>query len=118
MNQRVDTFLLAGDKFIHEMCLRQPGVTCSACGSLTKDKERIQKFKETRDSRYIYQNELDKACFPHGMAYGDFKDLTRRTAFDRNSKYDGYQTGLASMVTKFFDKKSASCMVKDLSYAR
>ena len=49
-----------------------------ACGQFTKNKERIQKFKETGDSRYVYQNELDKACFEHDMAYGDFKDLTRR----------------------------------------
>ena len=51
------------------------------------------------------------------MAYGDFKDLARRTASDKvlrdkafniakNPKYDGYQRGLASMVQKFFDKKS------------
>ena len=46
-------------------------------------KERIQKFKETRDSRYIYQKELDEVCFQHDMAYGDFKDLTRRTASDK-----------------------------------
>ena len=46
---------------------------------LTKNKKRIQKFKETGDSRYIYQNELDKDCFQHDLAYGDFKDLTRRT---------------------------------------
>ena len=59
--------------------LRQPGFAYSACEPFTKRKERIQKFKETRDSRYIYQNELDKACFQHDMAYGDFKDLTRRT---------------------------------------
>ena len=81
-----------------------------------KNKERIQKLKETEDSRYIYQNELDKACFKHYMAYGDFKDLPRRTASDRvlsdkafniaeNPRYDGYQRGLAAMVCKFFDKK-------------
>ena len=46
-----------------EMDLRRPGFAYSACGALTKNKERIQKFKETRDSRYIYQNKLDKACF-------------------------------------------------------
>ena len=45
-------------------------------------RKRIQKFKETGDSRYIYQNELGKACFQPDMAYGDFKDLTRRTASD------------------------------------
>ena len=73
------------------------------------NKERIQKIKETDDSQCIYQNELDKACFQHDMAYG----LTRRTVSDKilhdkafniakNPKYDGYQHGLASMVYKFF----------------
>ena len=63
--------------------LRQPGFTYSACGPFTKNKERVQKFEEAGDSRYIFQNELDKACFQHDMAYGDFNDLTRRTAFDK-----------------------------------
>ena len=83
---------------------------------LQKNPERIQKFKETGDSQYIYQNELDKACFQHDMAYGDFKDLTRKTADDKifcdntfnianNQKYDGYEHRLASVVYKFFDKK-------------
>ena len=67
MNEIVNKFLLAGDKFIPEMHLRQPEFTYSACGPFTKNKERIQKFKETGDSRYIYQNELDKACFQHDM---------------------------------------------------
>ena len=99
------------------MHLRQPAFTYSACGLLTKNKERIKKIKETGDSRYIYQNELDKVCFQHDMAYGDFKELNRRTtadkvlpdkAFDigKNPKYDGYQSGLASMVYKFFDEKN------------
>ena len=52
-----------------EMHLRQPGFTYSACGTFTKNKEKIQKFTETEDSRYTYQNELNKACFQHGMAY-------------------------------------------------
>ena len=117
MNEIVNKFLLAGDKFMPEMHLKQPGFTYSACGPFTKNKERIQKFKETGDTSYIYKNELDKACFQHDMAYGDFKDLARRTASDKilrdkafniakNPKYDGYQRGLASMVYKFFDKKS------------
>ena len=83
MNEIVNKFLLPGDKFMSEMHLRQPGFTYSAWGQFTKSKERIQKFKETGDSRYIYQNELDKACFQHDMVYGDFKDLTRRTASDK-----------------------------------
>ena len=69
MNETVNKFLLAGDKFMPEINLRQPdlldisGFTYSACGTFTKNKGRIQKFKETWDSRYIYQNELDKAYF-------------------------------------------------------
>ena len=97
------------------MHLRQAGFRYSACGPSTKNKERIEEFNEIGDSQYIYQNELDKACF-RDMACGDFKDLTRRTVFDKilcdkafniakNTKYDGYQLGLASMVYKFFDKK-------------
>ena len=116
MNAITNKFLLAGDNFVPEMHLRHPGFTYSACRSFTKNKERIKKFKETGDSRYIYQNKLDKACFQHDMAYGRFKDLNRRTAADKalrdkafniatNPKYDGYQRGLASMVYKFFDKK-------------
>ena len=91
------------------MHLRQPRFTYGACGPFRKNKEKKEKFKETRDSRYIYQNELDKACFQHDMAYGGFKDLTRRTASDKilrdqaitfakNPKYDGYKRGLASIV--------------------
>ena len=96
------------------MFLKQLVFKYSACGPFTKNKERIQKFKEAGDSQYIYQTEVDKACFQHGMAYGDFKDLTRITASDKmlhdkafniakNPKYDGYQRGLVSMVYKFFD---------------
>ena len=91
--------------------------TYSACGPFTKNKERIQRFKKTGDTSYIYKNELDKACFQHDMAYRDFKDLAKRTAADKvlrdkafkiasDQKYDGYQRRLPSMVYKFFDKKS------------
>ena len=101
-----------------KMHLRQLQFTYSACGPFTKNKERIQKFKETGDSRYIYRNELDKACFQHDMAYGDFKDLAKRAAADKvkrdkafntskDPKYDGHRRGLAPMVYKFFDKKIA-----------
>ena len=70
MNDIINKFLLAGDKFLTEMHLKQPGFTYSSCRPFTKSKERIQKFKETGDSRYIYRNELYKACFEH-MAYGE-----------------------------------------------
>ena len=117
MNEIVNKFLLAGDKFMPEMHLKQPGFTYSACGPFTKNKERIQNFKETGDPSYVSKNELDKACFQHDMAYGDFRDIVRRTvsvkvlidkAFNiaKNPKYDGYQRRIAPMVYKRFDKKS------------
>ena len=91
MNEIVNKFLLAGDKFMPEMHLKQPGFTYSAFGPLTKNKERIQKFKQTGDTNYTYKNELDKACFQHDMPYGVFKDLKRRTFSDkvlRNKAFD------------------------------
>ena len=57
INEIVNKFLSAGDKFMSKMHLRQPGFTYSASGPFTKNKERIKKFKETGDLRYIYQNE-------------------------------------------------------------
>ena len=117
MNQIVKKFLLAGDEFMPEIHLKQPGFTYSACGPFTKNKKRTQKFKETGDTRYIYRKQLDKACFQHDLAYGDFKYLARRTASGKllkdkafnivkSPKYDGYQRGLASIIYKFFNKKS------------
>ena len=99
------------------MYLKQLGITSSVCGPFTKNKERIEKCKETGDSRHIYQIELDNGCFQHDVAYGYFKDLNRRTVMDKalrgkafnilkNLKHDGYQRGLASMVYKFFDQKT------------
>ena len=107
-----------------EMHLIQTGFTYSTCGPFTKNKNKIQKFEEAGDSRYIFQRELDKACFQHDLAYGDFKDLTRRTASDKilhdkafniakNPKYGGYQKGLASMVYKFYGKKTSGRTVKN-----
>ena len=93
---------------------------------LNKHKQRIQKFKETGDTNYIYKNEIDKACFTHRAAYSDSKDLTKRTAADKilrnrafniakDQKYDGNQRGLASMVYKFFDKKSTGSGAKHVN---
>ena len=106
-----------------EMHLKQPGFTYSPCEPFTKNNEKIKKCKEIRDSRYIYQNELDKACFKHDPAYGDFKGLNRRTAaiktlchkagnIAKNPKYDGYQREVASVVYKFFHKKTSGGTVK------
>ena len=119
MNNVINKFLLAGDKFMPEMHLRQPQFVYSACGPFTRHKERMKEFKHTDDTRYIYRNELDKACFQHDSAYANHKDLINRTEADKvlkdkvyniatNPEYDGYQRGLASMVYKFFDKKSTA----------
>ena len=118
MNEIANKLLLVGDKFMPEMNLKQPGFTYSACGPFTKNEERIEKFMQTGNTDFIYRNELDKACFQHDMAYGKSKDLAKRTQSDKvlrdkafkiasDPKYDGYQRGLASMVYKFFDKKSS-----------
>ena len=125
MNNIINNFLLAGDKFMPEMHLRQPRFAYSACGPFTRHKERIKEFKRTVDTRYIYRNELDKACFQHDSVYADHKDLIKKTEVDKvlrdkaydiasNPKYDGYQRGLASMVYKFFDKKSTGSGFKKL----
>ena len=106
MNNIINKLLLAGDKFMPEMHLRQPQFTYSACGPFTKHKQRIQKFKETEDTNNIYKNELDKACFFHDAAYSDSKDLIKRTvadkvlknkAFDiaKDPKYDEYQKSIS-----------------------
>ena len=86
MNNVINKFLLLGDKFMPEIHLTQPQFTYSACGPFTRHEERIQKFKETSDTNYIYtyMNELDKACFTHDAAYSDSKDLTKRTIADKN----------------------------------
>ena len=115
MNEIVNKFLLAGDEFMPEMHLRLT----------SKDLHIVLVFHSVKkDSRYIYQNELDKACFQHDMAYGDFKDLNRRTFADKVSrdkafniakypKYDGYQHGLASMFHKVFAKKTSGSGIKN-----
>ena len=83
---------------------------------------------ETGNTDFTYRNELDKACFQHDIAYGKIKDLAKRTQPDKvlrdkafkianNPKYYGYQKGLASIVYKFFDKKSSgSCIANEWNY--
>ena len=117
MNEIVNKFLLAGDKFLPEMHLKQPRFIYSPCGPFAKNRERIERLLQTGNTDFIYKNELDKACFQHDMAYGKSKDLAKRTQSDKvlrdkafkiasDPKYDVYQRWLASMVYKFFDKKS------------
>ena len=114
MNEIVSKILLTEDKLKPKLHLRQPRFTFSACGSLTIHRDRIQKFKQTGDLNDIYNHELDKACFVHNDAHVDSKDLVKRTVWNNilkyraydislNTKYDGYQERLASMVHKYFE---------------
>ena len=124
-NSIIDKFLLAGDKFMPELHLVDPIVKkYSACGPFTRHTERIQGFLNTGKLSYVYKNDLDKACFQHDMACNKFKDLKKRTQSDivlknkalkiaGNPKYNGYERGLASMVYKFFDKKSKGSGLKN-----
>ena len=115
MNEIVNKFLLVSDKFMPEMHLKQPGLTYSACGPFTRNKERIEKFMQTGNTDFIYRNEIDKACFQDDMTYGKSKDLAKRTQSDKvlrdkafkiasDPKYDGYQRGLVSMAYKLLIK--------------
>ena len=110
---------MTGDKFVPELHLKQLGLTYSACGPFTKYRERTRKFKETGNLKHLCRNALGKACFAHDAAYSGRKDLAKRTISDTilkdraydvaiNRGYDGYLRALASMVYKFFDKKSGS----------
>ena len=107
MNNIINKFLLSGNKFMPEMHLRQPQFVYSACGPFTRQKERIKKFKQTGETRLLYRNDLDKACFKHDAACAKYKDVEnilisdqKLSAYDiaSNPVYDGYQRGLTSMV--------------------
>ena len=126
MNNIINKFLLADDKFMPEMHLRQPQFVHSACGPFTRHEERIKEFKRTCDTRLLYRNALDKACFKHDVAYAKYKDVENRLISDQklrnsahdiasNPVYDGYQRGLASMVYKFFESKVAPLDKKTMS---
>ena len=102
-----------------DLHLKKSGFTYSACETFTRHRKRIQKFRETGNLKHFYRNELDKACFAYVAAYSDSKAYVKRTISDaifkdrahkiaRNCNYDGYQRTLASMVNKFFEKKTWS----------
>ena len=77
MNNIINKFLLAGDKFRPEMDLRQPQFVYRACGPFTRHKERIK--------------ERHQESFQHDSAYADHKDLINRTKSDkilRDKAYD------------------------------
>ena len=79
-------------------------------------KKSIERFMQTRNTDFIYRNDLDKTCFQHDMVYGKSKDIANGTQSDRllidkpfkiasDPKYDGYQRGLASMAYKILEEK-------------
>ena len=83
MNKIINKLSLTEDKVMPELHLKQPGFTYSACGPFTKHCKRIPKFRKTGNLKYIYKNELDKACFAHDAAYSDSNDLAKRTISDK-----------------------------------
>ena len=114
MNKIVNKFSLAGDTFMPEMHLKQPGLLIVLVLHLLKKRKNWNIYKNWK-SNCIYINDLNKACFQHNMVYGRSKDLARRTESDKvlrdkafeiasNPKYDGYQRRLASMVSCFMIK--------------
>ena len=82
MNEITNKFLLAGHNFMADMNLEQVGFTYSASETFIKNKRRSQKFQETGDYRYIYQNKLNKACFQLDTTYGEHKDFPRKRVSD------------------------------------
>ena len=117
MNKIIHKLLFTGDKFMSELHLKEPRFTYSSCRPFTEHREKVQRFRETDNLKYLYRNKLDKACFAHDAGYSDSKDVAKRTISDkilkdktyeiaRNCNYNGYQNVLASMVYKFFDKKT------------
>ena len=126
MNEIVNKLLLLGDKFMLEMHLKQPRFTYSACSSFIKTKKEFKNLCRQEIQIIFPKMILIKLWFQHDMAYGKYKDLTKRTQSDKvlrvkafeiasNTKYDGYQRGLASMIYKFFDKKSKGSGIKSMS---
>ena len=125
-NNIINQLLLTADRFMPEAHLKDLKVgTYSACSPFTQHNSRINKFIRTGDTNYIYKNELDKACFAHDAAYSGFKDIKNRTTADKivrdkayeiakDPKYYGSQRGLASMVYKSFDKKTAGSGIKSI----
>ena len=110
---------MTGIKFTLQLHLKEAGFIYSACGPFPKQREKNQNFRETGNLTHLYKNELDKACFPHDVAYSDTKDLGKRTIPDkilkdrayeiaRNRNYHGYQRALTSMVYKSFWEKTGS----------
>ena len=94
MNKTINNFFLTKDKCMPEFHLKQPGFTCTACGPFTKHRERIKKLRETDNLKYLYRNELGKACFALDAAYSDSKDLAKRIMLDKILKDRAYEIAI------------------------
>ena len=123
MNEIVNKFLVAGDKVMPEMHLKQPRFTYSVCGPSQKTKNELRNLCN-QEMQILFTKmslikliKLDQTCFQHDMAYGNSKDIAKRTQSDKalrdkaskiasDPEYDGYQRGLASVVYKFFSNFS------------
>ena len=113
-------FLLAEDKFMPEMHLKQPGFTYGACGPFTKNKEKIQSLKKHLIQIIFTKMILIKLFFSHDtMAYGKYKDLNKRKQSEKLLRNKAFEIAsnpkLASMVFKFFDKKTSGGAIKSMS---
>ena len=117
MNEITNKILSVRDELMPEMLLRKRGFTYSACGPFSKNKERIQKLKETRDSRYIYQKQTRQRRLFNMIWLREILRIYLKASykvlhdkafnFAKNLKYDRYQRGLASKVYNFFLQKSS-----------
>ena len=113
-NDIIHKFLLIGDKFMPEMHFWDPKVKkYSACGLFTRDQQNINEFMKDGRLSHIAKNRLDATCFQHDSAYAKYKDRLNRKQSDMvlknkalqiatDTRVNGYQRGLASMVYKFF----------------
>ena len=117
MNKIINKYLLTGDKFMPEFRLKQLAFTQSPCGPFTKNRERIQEFRETGNLKHLYRN-----AHAHDAIYSDSKDLVKITISDKilkdkadeiakNCEHNGCQRALASMAYKFYDKKVGSRII-------
>ena len=113
MNNIINKFLLAGDKFMPEMHLRQPQFVYSAFVPFTRHKERIKEFKRTGDTRLLYRNELDKACFKHDAAYVKYKDVENRLISDQKLRNSAY-----FLIQKLLHSTKKLCQVKVMQSIR
>ena len=114
----INKFLLIEDKFMPEMHLWDPKAKkYSACGPFTRHQKRIDMFIKDGRLSHILKNRLDAACFQHDSAYAKYKDRLNRKQSDivlknkaltiaTDSRVNGYQRGLASMVYKFFNERN------------